>query len=516
MANRSLWRWGILLAAIVALYAEILYRLGSHWNADPNFSHGWLVPPFSFYVVWQMRQRLWNTPPSPHWFGLLVVVGALAQMVVGVLGAELFLSRTSLLFLLAGMIIFFWGWRHLRMLLFPWAFLFLMVPIPKIIFNQIAFPLQMFASKLATAQLELFNVPVLREGNVIQLPGMALEVVEACSGIRSLMSLVTLALIYGFFLESSLWRRALLALGAVPIAVFANAFRVTGTGLLGQYWDPDKAMGFFHDFSGWIIFVVSMFLLFGLHGLIRTVEKWFSKRTPKTVTTTTDGPVEISVAAQERMTLTPAVLRLLVVLVVLGVTAPMIYAGRGEENLPPHLPVSEFPRQIGAWTQSKDYPMDEEVRAVLGDGDFLQRIYSATDRPFVDFFLAYFPTQRTGSTIHSPLNCIPGAGWAPIDHSRIQIPRGQTLVTVNRYVIAKGDERQMVLYWYQSNGRVVASEYWAKLYLVADSIRLHRSDGALIRVITPVLRSEDLKKSEARAAEFATEVLQKLDPFIPR
>jgi exosortase len=189
-------------------------------------------------------------------------------MVVGSLGAELFLSRVSFLLVLAGLVIFFLGWKCFRAILFPWAFLLLMIPIPAIIFNQITFPLQILASKVAANTLPLAGVPVLREGNIINLPAMPLEVAQACSGIRSLLSLGTLAVIYGYLMESRNWMRTLLALASIPIAVVANSLRIVGTGLLVQYWDPDKAEGFFHAFSGWLIFVVSLGLLFLLHHLL--------------------------------------------------------------------------------------------------------------------------------------------------------------------------------------------------------------------------------------------------------
>jgi exosortase len=207
----------------------------------------------------------------------LLVSFALVVLICGVFGAELFLSRSSLVLLLGSLVVYSFGWKHFRALLFPWAFLFLMIPIPAIVFNQIAFPLQLVASTLASSLLSAFGVPVLREGNVIQLPAMSLEVVEACSGIRSLMSLCTLAVIYGYFLEPRIRSRVALALAAVPIAVAANSLRIVGTGLLGQYWDPDKAQGFFHIFSGWLIFVMSLLMLFGLHGLFRLGERWRSR-----------------------------------------------------------------------------------------------------------------------------------------------------------------------------------------------------------------------------------------------
>lgn len=273
--TRTLYlRGGFLLLLVAFLYAGILRSLVAQWWNDPNFSHGFFVPLFSVFVVWQDRKRLLGVAARPSWAGLVVVAGALCVLIVGVLGAELFLSRFSLVLLLTGMVIHFLGWAHLRMLFFPLAFLLLMIPLPAIIFNQIAFPLQLFASQVATGLLELLGVPALREGNVIQLPVMSLEVVEACSGIRSLVSLGTLAIIYGYFMEPSVVRRVILALAAIPIAVAANAGRVVGTGLLGSYWDPDKATGFFHTFSGWVIFVLSLTMLFGLHGLMRMWARW--------------------------------------------------------------------------------------------------------------------------------------------------------------------------------------------------------------------------------------------------
>jgi exosortase len=176
------------------------------------------------------------------------------------------------------MVIFLLGWQHFRVVLFPWLFLFLMVPIPAIIFSQLTLPLQTLAAKLATAALQAVGIPVLREGNVIALPAMPLEVAEACSGIRSLLSLGTLAIIYGYFLETKLWPRLLIALAAIPIAVLANGFRIFGTGVLVQYWDADKALGFFHEFSGWLVFIVSMILLFLVHKIVGTTAKLYARR----------------------------------------------------------------------------------------------------------------------------------------------------------------------------------------------------------------------------------------------
>jgi exosortase len=265
------WRTVVLLALTGWLYAPILVRLVGQWWSDPNFSHGFFVPIFAAYVLWQDRNCLRTIKPVPSNWGLPLILLSLLTLILGVFGAELFLSRTSLLLLAAGIVIFLRGSITLRAVLFPLIFLVLMIPIPSIVFSQITFPLQILASKLSAWLLPFLGVPVFREGNVINLPAMPLEVAEACSGIRSLLSLTTLAIMYGYLLEKRIGIRVLLGLASIPIAVAANGLRIVGTGLLVQYWDPDKAEGFFHAFSGWLIFVVSLLMLFVFHRFVGKV-----------------------------------------------------------------------------------------------------------------------------------------------------------------------------------------------------------------------------------------------------
>lgn len=272
------WLQFVILAALIALlYGRILGRLVVDWETDPNYSHGFLVLPACAWMAWRERKNLAAQLVKPSWLGLPIIVGSLGMLILGVLGAELFLSRTSLIFLLAGLVIYFRGWRLFRSLLFPWAILFLAVPLPTIIFNQIALPLQFQASRLASAMLGLLGVPVLREGNIIRLPSLSLDVVEACSGLRSLVSLITLAAFYGYLVESRPLRRILLVLAAIPIAVFANGLRIMGSGFLGEYWSPEKAEGFFHMFSGLLIFFVSFSLLVGCHAVMSWISRMRSR-----------------------------------------------------------------------------------------------------------------------------------------------------------------------------------------------------------------------------------------------
>jgi exosortase len=259
--------WGAALIGILvmAVYFRVLAKLVTDWAEIPDFSHGFLVPIFAAYLVWAKRKALFKIKVAPTWSGIAVVALGLVILLLGVYGAELFLSRISLVILLAGLVLSFGGWQLLKELRFPILVLLLAIPIPAIIFNEITFPLQILATKLASALLQLSGVPVLREGNIIQLSAMKLEVAEACSGIRSLVSLFTLAIFYGYFLEKSPLRRTVLAVASIPIAIAANAVRIFGTGLCVQYWDPDKAMGFFHEFQGWVMFLVSLGCLFIVH-----------------------------------------------------------------------------------------------------------------------------------------------------------------------------------------------------------------------------------------------------------
>ncbi|MFZ0414098.1 MAG: exosortase A [Candidatus Acidiferrum sp.] len=267
--------WGIWLGLLsvlfLALYGPILESLVLNWWRDPNYGHGFLVPVFAGYVFWKGRDRLTKIALKPSNFGLVVMLCAIALLLVGSLGAELFTSRFSMLVLIGGCVLFVGGWRLLRAVTFPLGFLILMIPIPTIIYNQITFPLQLIASRFATFWLQLINVPVLREGNLIILPNYTLEVVDACSGIRSLMTLITLAIAYGYLTERRLWVRWLLVILMIPIAIVSNAIRIMGAGLLTYHFGPSMAQGFFHEFSGWVIFVAALVLMFVCHWALRKI-----------------------------------------------------------------------------------------------------------------------------------------------------------------------------------------------------------------------------------------------------
>jgi exosortase len=260
---------GAAIAALIgALYAPVVRPMVVQWWQDPDYSHGFVIPLFAAYVLYQQRQKLRLVPQAPDNMGFPIMLGAIGLLLAGSLGAELFVARSSLLVLLAGLLVFFAGWRMLRAVAFPLGFLALMIPLPALIYNQITFPLQLLASRVSSSCLELVGVPVLREGNVLILPNYSLEVVEACSGIRSLMSIIALAVAYGYFAERRLWARITLVVLMIPIAVASNALRVFGAGVATYFWGPASAEGFFHFFQGWLIFVSAVVCMLLVHWLL--------------------------------------------------------------------------------------------------------------------------------------------------------------------------------------------------------------------------------------------------------
>jgi len=257
----------ILLLLIWLLYGQVVAKLVRQWLDDPNYSHGFFVPIGCGLLLWTSRESWMGKPVRPSAYGLFFVIAAMGLLVIGTLGAEIFLPRVSVVVLLGGLVIYFAGWAMLGAVQAPWLALFLMIPLPVIVFNEFAFPLQLLASRSACALLDLLQVHVLREGNIIMLPSLSLDVVEACSGLRSLMSLITVAVLYGLFFERRVWMRCLLVALAVPVAVVANALRIVLTALLAKYVSAQLAEGFFHALSGIVLFILSFGVLAGCHAL---------------------------------------------------------------------------------------------------------------------------------------------------------------------------------------------------------------------------------------------------------
>ena len=328
-ATKKLWQGLAIGFALAFAYAIVMVKLFRDWWNDENYSHGLLIPIIIGYILWTQREKLARVPANPSllWCGAAILFASFALW-AGVAGAELYTQRLSLILLLAGITVYFWGFRLLQMLLVPLALLFLAMPIPAIVFNKIAFPLQLFASRCAVWSMSMLGIPVLRQGNIIELKPLnsfdtkKLEVVEACSGIRSLMTLLTLAVVFAYFTHTPddqdkpgtrfgwfrsywFWRAVILVGSAVPIAILTNAFRVSGTGVLAHYYGTAVADGFFHSFSGWAIYIVAFILLFGIGMILDRLrpaqaggERSIERKSPEPDTAVSISPV-VSVEGSE-------------------------------------------------------------------------------------------------------------------------------------------------------------------------------------------------------------------------
>jgi exosortase len=272
------WVKRLLPASLIALILALLYwgvlvGLGAQWWDDPNYSHGFLVPFFSAFLVWQQRRQLAAIVPRGTVVGLVVLLAGIAELLVGDLGAENFLMRSSLLVVIAGLVLFHLGSGVLRAVLFPLAFLLFMIPLPATLFYAITFPLQSFAATQAAMVLEALGIPVLLDGNIIHLSQLSLGVTEACSGIRSLISLLAGASAWAYVAMPRGWLAVLFVAAAVPVTIIANVARVVLTGIIGQQWGVEYASGFFHEFAGWGIYVFAFACLAGIHSLMRAATR---------------------------------------------------------------------------------------------------------------------------------------------------------------------------------------------------------------------------------------------------
>jgi exosortase D (VPLPA-CTERM-specific) len=515
---KEMWKPLIVVAAaLVFLYATVLSKLGADWWTDENYSHGLLVPFVIGYIIWADLDSLKNAPKNASFYlGSAMILLALVMLLAGTLGAELFVQRISLIVMFAGIVVYFWGAKLLKLLTVPFLLLLFAIPIPQIIFNKIAFPLQLWASQLAVWGIRIFEVPSIRKGNVIEiLPQgatqiVALEVVEACSGIRSLMTLATLGLVLWYFTREKSrfdWiRGAILVVSAIPIAILTNAARVTSTGVLTYYYGKQSAEGFTHEFSGWLVYVVALTILLAVNIALKKV---FLKTKPEFQIPNPD-----SENTKYEIRITNYKIYGLVSVLIFGGLFINWFESRGETEVS-RQPLTSMPATLGDWRQKGgDIRFSEQTESVLRTSDYVMRDYTNQEGKRANVYVGYYASQRTGATYHSPQNCLPGAGWEMKQPELVEIttPSGVSF-TVNRYIIENGNYREVMIYWYQGRGRAVASEYTDKIYTVLDSVLRRRSDGAMVRVMTSVGNSEE--ESLKSAVDLSAQIADNLSTFVP-
>ena len=525
---KDTWKPILVAAGLSFLYAAVLAKLGYDWWTDDNYSHGLLVPFVIGYIIWLDLDALRNSRKKPAiWLGLSIATLSVLMLLAGTLASELFTQRISFVSILVGVVFYFFGREMIRKLLVPFLLLILAIPIPQIIFNKIAFPLQIWASQVADWGIRMFGIPAVRKGNVIELIPLGgtqvvgLEVVEACSGIRSLMTLITLALILGFFTRqrrervTQSWRQlmrnpnsiqiGLLILSAIPIALVTNAARVMITGFLTYFYGPDTAGGAWHDISGSFVFLSALGLLI----LVNFGLKRIWRRTWR------DQPVENHAVAkvEHNSLITDRQTVLLFTAILLGGVFINWFQQRGEVQVE-RRPLSEIPVQLGVWEQKgADFRFDAETEKVLHASDYVMRNYFGLGNR-LNLYVGYYASQRSGATYHSPQSCLPGSGWEMKDRELIEIktPGGQSF-SANRYIVQRGNHREILIYWYQGRGRTTPSEYQEKLYTSLDSILKRRSDGAIVRIMTPVGQDEGL--SLDAALDLSAQLADKISAFLP-
>lgn len=506
-------------AAVVFLYATVIAKLAVDWWSDENYSHGLLVPFVIGFILWKEWPVIKNAAVEKGavFLGFATCTVAILLLFAGTLGAELFTTRISLVLMLAGIVVYLFGAKILRLFAVPFALLLLAIPIPQIVFNRIAFPLQIWASQMAVWGIRLFEVPTLRNGNVIDiLPSgstqtISLEVVEACSGIRSLMTLVTLALILAYFTRakneielsaSDLLRASLLMIVAVPIAVLTNAARVTSTGVLTHHYGKQATDGLWHEASGWLVYVAALGLLLAANYIL---QKLFGTKTTKL----SDADFRIPNSTFHISRALP----LITVLVLSGLFINW-FAARSETQIN-RRPLAEVPAILGDWRQKgSEITFDESVESILRATDYTMREYTLPTGRIANLYVGYYASQRSGATYHSPQNCLPGAGWVMKDPQLITITTsdGRTF-EANRYTVQNGIYNEVMIYWYQGRGRTERSEYRDKINTVFDSITRSRSDGAIVRVMTSV--GSDEKAAVSAAVDLSARLAENLTPFVP-
>lgn len=526
--NRTgkLWQPTIIVTALIFMYATVLWKLGSDWWSDDNYSHGLLVPFVIGYLVWLRFEKLRAAADGTGaWAGVPLVTLAAVFLLAGTMASVLVVQRISLVVMIAGVIASFFGTRVLRRLSAAFLLLLLAIPIPDLIFNKIAFPMQILASRVAEASLHVFNIAVERRGNVIEIPHAAtgeiisLEVVEACSGIRSLMTLITLALILGYFTrirsahsgrgimgflrDRDVLRTALLMAAAVPVALVTNATRVIVTGLLAHFYGRAGVEGAWHDAAGSLVFLAALGLLLALNLLLRK-SLGGNDYIPDEVPVKRDQ-LRSGVAERTALLLCTAI-------IVCGVFVNW-FQYRGELQ-PVRRPLAEIPARLGGWEQrNEDIRFDADTEKVLRASDYVMRDYYGPGKR-LNLYVGYYSSQRTGATYHSPLSCLPGTGWEMADHELLPLTTaaGRQL-TVNRYIVRQGDHQEYLIYWYQGRGRSIANEYEDKLYTSLDSVMRRRSDGGMVRIMTPL--GKDPSRSLTAALDLTSQVADVIGDFLP-
>lgn len=508
--------WCVGLLSLAAGY--FAFRAGIDFSANwiwtrPEYSHGIIIPFVAAFLVWQQRDELEREPFPGAWSGIVLLVLAAAINVVGGFASLFIVQQYAAVLALYGVVLALVGWKVFRRLAVPLLILVLMIPLPEFLYQNLSAQLQLISSRIGVAVIRLCNISVYLEGNVIDLGAMKLQVAEACSGLRYLFPLMTLGFIMAYFFKAAMWKRLLLFLSSIPVTIVMNSVRIGLIGVTVEYWGLAAAEGFLHDFEGWVVFMASTGVLL----LEIIVLSWIGHdrrpwREVFGLEFPAPTPADATVVARPLPQSFMAAVALLVV-----VAAAVQLLPQFTPVVPQRKTFVEYPMSLGEW-RGQRMPLESDVRDVLQLDDYLLANYAAPGGRALNLYVAWYDTQQSGRSAHSPRSCLPGGGWQFESFGQIDLPDVRVAghpLRVNRAIIRLGNQRQLVYYFFKQRSRILTNEYLVKWYLFWDALTQRRTDGALVRFTIAVPDSESLDAAESRLRHFATLAAAELGPQLP-
>ena len=504
--------FGALILLVIA-FQDGLAHLIVRWDEQEEYSHGYLIPLVSAYLIWQRVDFLKTLEFKPSWWPVGIVVAGLVIAVVGEISALYVLIHFSFVLIVLSLAWSIMGWSAFKYVLLPLVLLIFAVPLPYFLEATLTADLQLVSSKLGVAFIRLFGIPVYAEGNVIDLGAYQLQVVEACSGLRYMYPLMGVGFIIAYMYQVELWKRVVVFLSTIPITIFMNSLRIGIIGILVNSWGIEMADGFLHYFEGWIIFVACLAILIlemlVLNRIGRKAVSFYK------VFLLPDNKIPDEQSFEKLPRRIPAQFIACVVLIAFSFVLVKSVNNR-EEVVPERSQFVSFPLEMGDWKGEQ-----ENLRQIVSDKlaltDYVLNNYVKPDAPPVNLYVAYYESQRKGVSPHSPRVCVPGGGWSITDIERvmIEVDGKDKAIEVNRAIIQNGLHRQLVYYWFKQRGRDIANVYWMKWYLLSDSLTMSRTDGSLVRLTTPIVAREKEGAAERRLNEFLSVVDPMLEAYVP-
>ncbi len=518
-APRTLWGpfWLVLCVLVsLPLFWPGFQSLVAAWGV-PEYSHGPIIPMLSFYMyLREMRFVPPATKPVTDRLPGLIVLGlGLALAGLGNLVRIPDIVTYGFIIWIGGMILTAYGFERGKIFWPSVLHLVFMLPLPQFVYWQVTVTLQLISSQLGVELVRLAGIPVFLEGNVIDLGVYKLQVAEACSGLRYMFPIMSFSYVFCVLYRGPWWHKAVLLLSAMPLAVVMNSIRIGIIGILVDNYGIGMAEGFLHLFEGWVIFGACIGLLFLLAWALQRMQ-----RNPVPLTEALD--LDFGGAGEQLkriFDLTPnrgmIVATALTAVVSLGYAAvPDVGPSKVDRD-----PFAVFPRTLGEWRGSST-SLEPDIERTLAADDYYSAIYRSPEGHQVDFFSAYYRKQTEGGGIHSPEVCIPAGGWEMSRITPVEVDLSETTgiapFNVKRAVIQKGEFKQLVYYWFEQRGRRLTNDYVAKFYTVWDSVMMGRTDGALVRVLTPIGKGENGEaEAESRLVAFLSEAMPRLSRFVP-